>query len=301
MVGAEDIRRVALALPRTTEHLIHDRIKFRVGKIVYVALSRDEKAMGFGFPKEERAALVAAEPGKFFLPRTSDMRYHWVEVWLDRIDALEMRELVVEAWRMCVPKSVAAQYKGWTAPTLDDLRRVAGVFGDSKDAPALDLSRHDHREAALTWLNSWACRIPRGPLFGEGVATWWKRSRLPEVPRLVEVSDADIVAIAEAFGKLSALDLGRRTLGPTAAAKLLYALRPHGIVPWDKEIAMQLHGARDPAAFAAHQHLTRRWARALVQGTCVAEEDLPAYVGRDGVSLAKLLDEYTFLKATAAL
>jgi hypothetical protein len=72
-------------------------------------------------------------------------------------------------------------------------------------------------------------------------------------------------------------------------------------VPWDKEIAMQLHGARDPAAFAAHQHLTRRWARALVQGTCVAEEDLPAYVGRDGVSLAKLLDEYTFLKATAAL
>jgi hypothetical protein len=112
MVGVDDIRRVALALPRTTEHLIHDRVKFRVGRIVYVALSRDEKAMGFGFPKEERAALVASEPEKFFLPRQSDMRYHWVEVWLDRIDVAEMRELVVDAWRMCVPKSVAAQYTG---------------------------------------------------------------------------------------------------------------------------------------------------------------------------------------------
>jgi hypothetical protein len=108
MVTVEDVRRVASSLPRTTEHLIRDRVKFRVGKIVYVAISADEEWMGFGFPKEERAALVAGEPDKFRLPRLSDQRFNWVEVRLAAIDEQEMRELVVDAWRMVVPKRVAA-------------------------------------------------------------------------------------------------------------------------------------------------------------------------------------------------
>jgi hypothetical protein len=108
MVTVEDVRRIASALPRTEEHLIRDRVKFRVGRIVYAAVSRDETVLGFGFPKEERAALVAAEPDKFSLPSAGDMRYHWVHVRLAAIDQAELRELVVEAWRMCVPKKVSA-------------------------------------------------------------------------------------------------------------------------------------------------------------------------------------------------
>jgi len=112
MVTAEDVRRVAGALPRSEEHLIRDQVKFRVGRIVFVAISPDERSMGFGFPKEERAALVASEPHKFHMPVPSDERYHWVRVWLDAIDQAEMEELVVEAWRMVVPKRVAAAYPG---------------------------------------------------------------------------------------------------------------------------------------------------------------------------------------------
>jgi hypothetical protein len=110
MVAVADVRTVALSLPRTEEALVRDQVKFRVGPIVYVALSRDERSMGFGFPKDERAALVAAQPEKFFMPIPSDMRYNWVQVWLDAIDEAEMRELVVDAWRMVVPKRVAAEY-----------------------------------------------------------------------------------------------------------------------------------------------------------------------------------------------
>lgn len=111
MVTVDQIRREALALPRTSEHLIRDHVKFRVGRIVYASISPDEKSMGFGFPKEERAALVAGEPDKFFLPIPSDLRYHWVRVWLSEIDEAEMRELIVDAWRMCVPKKVIAAYE----------------------------------------------------------------------------------------------------------------------------------------------------------------------------------------------
>jgi hypothetical protein len=110
MVTVADVRTVALSLPRTEEALVRDQVKFRVGRIVYVALSRDERSMGFGFPKDERAALVAAQPVTFFMPIPSDMRYNWVRVWLDAIDEAEMRELVIDAWRMVVPKRVAAEY-----------------------------------------------------------------------------------------------------------------------------------------------------------------------------------------------
>ena len=110
MVTADDIRTFALSLPRTEEAMVHDQVKFRVGRIVYVALSRDERSMGFGFPKDERAALVAAQPEKFLMPIASDLRYNWVWVWLDAIDTAEMRELVVDAWHMVVPKRLAADY-----------------------------------------------------------------------------------------------------------------------------------------------------------------------------------------------
>jgi hypothetical protein len=110
VVTIDDVRSLALSLPRTTEALVRDRVKFRVGRIVYVAFSRDETLMGFGFPKEEREALVAGEPDKFLMPRASDMRYHWVVVRLGAIDADEMRELVLDAWQMVVPKRVAAEH-----------------------------------------------------------------------------------------------------------------------------------------------------------------------------------------------
>jgi hypothetical protein len=111
-VAIDDAREIASTLPRSYEALVRDQVKFRVGQIVYAAFSRDETIMGFAFPKEERAALVASEPDKFLMPRLSDMRYRWVQVRLDAIDVDELRELLVDAWRMVVPKKVAAAYEG---------------------------------------------------------------------------------------------------------------------------------------------------------------------------------------------
>jgi hypothetical protein len=111
-VTIDDARAIATTLPRSYEALVRDRVKLRVGQIVYAAFSRDEMIMGFGFPKEEREALVASEPDKFLMPGLSDMRYRWVRVRLDAIEVDELRELLVDAWRMCVPKKVAAAYDG---------------------------------------------------------------------------------------------------------------------------------------------------------------------------------------------
>jgi hypothetical protein len=127
VVSIEDVRTFAARLPRAYEVLVHDRVKFRVGRIVFLAFSRDETQMGFGFPKEEREALVASDPAKFLMPSRADMRYHWAEVRLAAIDLDEMQELVMDAWRMVVPKRVAAEFEaehGTLPGTLD--RRLRG-------------------------------------------------------------------------------------------------------------------------------------------------------------------------------
>jgi hypothetical protein len=110
MVTIDDVRRLALSLPRTTEGLVRDSVKFRIRSIVYAAVSPDETIMGFGYPKDERDDLVASDPSKFLPPLPSDERYQWVRVRLAAIDEDEMRELLTDAWRMCVPKKVAAAY-----------------------------------------------------------------------------------------------------------------------------------------------------------------------------------------------
>jgi len=110
MVTMDEVRAFASTLPRSYEAVVRGRVKFRIGRIVYLSLSRDGATMGFAFPKEWRSALVESEPEKFSLPGESDMRYHWVHVRLDIIDEEEMRALVEDAWAFCVPKSVAEEY-----------------------------------------------------------------------------------------------------------------------------------------------------------------------------------------------
>ena len=108
----DDARAIVAPLPRSYEALVRGSVRFRVGRIVYAAFYEDDTIMGFAFPREEREMLVASDPDTFLMPRPSEMRYRWVCVRLDALDLDELRELLVDAWRMCVPKKIAAAYEG---------------------------------------------------------------------------------------------------------------------------------------------------------------------------------------------
>ena len=110
MAVIEDVRALGSELERSYPVYVRGRLKFRVKQIVYVAFSLDEAVMGFAFPKQERAAFVAGEPEKFWLPSESDMRFNWVHAELAALDPTEARELVVDAWRMVVPQKVSRAY-----------------------------------------------------------------------------------------------------------------------------------------------------------------------------------------------
>jgi len=105
-----DVRPLGAELERSSVVYVRGRLKFRVKQIVYVAFSLDETVMGFAFPKEERAALVASDPHRFELPAASDLRFNWVHARLAALDATESRELVVDAWRMVVPLRLSRAY-----------------------------------------------------------------------------------------------------------------------------------------------------------------------------------------------
>ena len=105
-----EVREWALALPRTQEHLIREYVKFRVGRIVFATVSPDETILGYGFPREGRPALIAAEPGRFLLERLSDQRYNWIDARMAALSPDEAREFITDAWRMVVPKRVAAEF-----------------------------------------------------------------------------------------------------------------------------------------------------------------------------------------------
>ena len=105
-----DVRPLGAELERSYQVYVRGRLKFRVKQLVYVAFSPDETVMGFAFPKEERAGLVAGEPQKFQLPSQSDLRFNWVHADLAALGPAEARELVVDAWRMVVPHKLSRAY-----------------------------------------------------------------------------------------------------------------------------------------------------------------------------------------------
>jgi hypothetical protein len=109
-VTVDEVCAVARTLPRASEAWVRGRRKFRVGSIVFLSFSKDGEAMGFGFPKDWRPALVESEPEKFSLPSESDMRFHWVHARLEALDSEEMRDLVENAWALCAPKFLVEEY-----------------------------------------------------------------------------------------------------------------------------------------------------------------------------------------------
>jgi hypothetical protein len=116
VLTVDDVRAMIADLPRAYETVVADRIKFKVGRIVFVAFSRDETTMGFGYPREHRDALVADDPVRFFLPDRRNLRYQWVCARMAELTPEQARPLIHQAWTMAVPKRVAADYAAGRDP-----------------------------------------------------------------------------------------------------------------------------------------------------------------------------------------
>ncbi|MFE2429329.1 MmcQ/YjbR family DNA-binding protein [Streptomyces sp. NPDC059373] len=105
MADAEDVRRLALALPETEEKLAWGMPTFRVRGKIFAALADDDRSMGVKCPLDERAELIEAEPEKFFIRPGHDDDVAWLRVRPAALeDEEELRAILADSWRQAAPK-----------------------------------------------------------------------------------------------------------------------------------------------------------------------------------------------------
>ena len=196
-----------------------------------------------------------------------------------------------------------------------DFDKSINKFRDTV-SPAFDLSKPVHRKALLVWLNSWGIRhLSRRdhPMASKGLLKWGRRclDRLPHDDLgLAELPDAALVEASEAYGDLERRRASMRltksgpiavTFGPTAAAKVLHALRPKAFPPWDDPIREKLGYDRSPESYrkflgSVQEHVRRLEEEAAHLG--ISATDLPKLMKRPGSSIPKLVDEFYWVTIT---
>ena len=177
--------------------------------------------------------------------------------------------------------------------------------------PHLDPQLKEHQESLLTWLNQWGCRQFSKACYGlaaQQVAEWHKgidAQIFPLDKDLLTLTDSEFDLAGRIYGALVDKTACKRrgangsettvTVGPTGAAKILFALRPHAFPPWDRAIRDELGFDGSAGSYSDYLRRARKHMEELRddcnrRGICLA--DLPQALGRPLSSIAKLIDEY---------
>ena len=110
MPDAEDVRRIALSLPDTTEKIAWSMPTFRVAGKMFATLPEEETSLAVRCPKEERDELVLAEPGKFWIA-DHEAQFAWVRARLAAFDdEEELRDVLADSWRQAAPQRLLEAY-----------------------------------------------------------------------------------------------------------------------------------------------------------------------------------------------
>ncbi|MEU0284395.1 MmcQ/YjbR family DNA-binding protein [Streptomyces sp. NPDC006147] len=119
MPDAEDVRRIALSLPDTTEKVAWNMPTFRVAGKMFATLPEDETSVAVRCPKEERDELALAEPEKFWIADHEAM-FAWVRVRLAPLeDEGELRDILADSWRQAAPSRLLEAHPRLGLPPAD--------------------------------------------------------------------------------------------------------------------------------------------------------------------------------------
>lgn len=186
-----------------------------------------------------------------------------------------------------------------------------------KTKPQLDLSKPNHRMALLKWLNDWKCRqFARRyhDLASEEIRLWFEEVRnqlLPLDKTLLTFSSNDFAFVKNAYKELLHRTASIRTLlngdqskvefGPTGTSKILFALRPNSMIPWDEAMRAKFQLAGSEGDYVKFLKIVKKDIEEL-DNTCNRSgyklSDLPQLLGRPKFSLTKLIDEYHWVTIT---
>jgi hypothetical protein len=177
-----------------------------------------------------------------------------------------------------------------------------------------DLNNPEHRKALLVWLNRWGCRqfaLDYHDLASQEILAWYNQhqSVLPPPERnLWELTEFELTSVSEAYGLLSGRIASIKTrrggksfpvsIGPTGAAKILFAVRPRYLPPWDDAIRRNLGYDKSEKSYLSYLRRVKSALEGLgasCQKNGFPLTELPARLGRRNSSVPKLIDEYYWI------
>lgn len=177
----------------------------------------------------------------------------------------------------------------------------------------VDLVDDGYCRVLLKWLNDWGCRHlakDQHEVASDSILRWYKaeaeKLAVADKP-LWLLDDTKLKQAADAYGALKDLPGANRTrngevhvatIGPTAASKILFALRPHAFAPWDD--GMRKHFGCDGGAESYRKFLGIVKALTIKIATQCERNDffieyLPHELRRDGATVVSLLNEYLWV------
>jgi hypothetical protein len=183
-----------------------------------------------------------------------------------------------------------------------------------KVSPQLDLKQERHRMALLKWLNDWGCRqfaLLYHPLASREIGDWYQhcgQELFPEDCTLLSLTDTEFAKVQPAYSNLVGRPASIRKLkdggetqvqiGPTGAAKILFAIRPKALIPWDDSIRNELNLDASARSYCVYLRVAQEYLQEL---NCVCRKlgfdlnNLPLMLGRPNSTVAKLIDEYAWV------
>lgn len=182
--------------------------------------------------------------------------------------------------------------------------------------PNLDISKSEHRIELLKWLNKWGCRQFAKKyhiLASKEIKCWYEECNNLIFPKdicLLELSENELESASKVYIKLTNKIASKKKVknkelnikvGSTGAEKILFALRPKALIPWD-EIIRKKKCLDESSTSYKNFHLLVKNMLEKIRELCLRNgfnlSDLPEIVGRPKSSLVKLVDEYFWVTIT---
>lgn len=183
--------------------------------------------------------------------------------------------------------------------------------------PIIDLESSDHLMALLKWLNAWGCRQfskEYHKLAANEIKEWYfefNQYLPPNHATILTLTEENISMIENIYTglviktaskrKLSGEQISIERVGPTGTSKILFALRPNALIPWDGAMREKfgLDGSNN-----SYGNYLRKVRSDLEEISLECKRygfelrDLPSKLGRRDSSITKLVDEYHWVTIT---
>jgi len=199
-------------------------------------------------------------------------------------------------------------------PYNTSLGNFRSATGDS-----LDLATQEHRRVLLKWLNDWGCRHlskEQHQIASRSISEWYRWDcgiLFSYKSPLWQLKDQEIETAVNAYGSLKDRTGARRSrdgnesevhIGPTAASKILFALRPKALMPWDE--AMRIAFKCDGSLESYFKYLIEiRDLTLHIGDLCRSKgfqiDDLSEKIGRPNSTILELVNEYIWVTETRGI